>query len=80
MQPLNPSSQPGKINPGRLFAKKVVFTGGLVAIAVGFMMIRFVDPYGQNWAGIVSPFLIIGGYVSIVIALLLKSENTVENK
>jgi hypothetical protein len=80
MQPLNPSNQPVKNNPGRLFAKKVIFTVGLVSIAVGFMMIRFVDPYGQNWAGIISPFLIIGGYVSIVIALLLKSENTVDNK
>jgi hypothetical protein len=80
MQPLNPSNQPGKTNSGRLFTKKMVFTVGLVSIAVGFMMIRFVDPYGQNWAGIVSPFLIIGGYVSIVIALLLKAENTTETK
>jgi hypothetical protein len=56
----------------RIFLKKVLFTAGLVGIAVGFFLLTLVDPSGQNWAAIVSPFSIIGGYISIIIALLLK--------
>jgi len=56
----------------QLFRKKVLFTAGLVGIAVGFFLLTLVDPAGQNWAGIASPMLIIGGYISIIIALLLK--------
>ena len=62
-------------NFNKLFIKKAVFTSGLAEIAIGFLMLRFSDPYGQNWAGILSPFLIIGGYISIVVALLLKADN-----
>jgi succinate-acetate transporter protein len=55
-------------------AKKIVFTVGLSGFALGFLVLGFVDAYGQNWAGMVSPFLIIGGVIAIVVALLLKEE------
>jgi hypothetical protein len=58
----------------RLLAKKIVFTVGLSGFALGFLVLGFVDAYGQNWAGMVSPFLIIGGVIAIVVALLLKEE------
>ncbi len=57
----------------KIFLKKVLFTAGLVAIAVGFFLLTLVDPSGQNWASIASPFSIIGGYIAIIIALLLKA-------
>jgi len=58
----------------RMLVKKVIFTAGLSGFALGFLVLGLVDPYGQNWAGMVSPFLIIGGVIAIVVALLLKEE------
>lgn len=57
----------------KIFLKKALFTAGLISIAVGFFLLTLVDPSGQNWASVASPFSIIGGYIAIVIALLLKA-------
>ena len=73
-KPLSPTAgNPVSSAPERrLSLKKVLFSAGLVAIAAGFFLLTRVDPSGQNWAAVVSPFCIIGGYISIIIALLLK--------
>lgn len=73
---VNPKENPNSnIDTGKkLFIKKTLFTGGLIGLAIGFYLLTWVDPTGQNWAGIVSPLLIISGYISIIIALLLKQQ------
>lgn len=44
---------------------KKVIGGGIVFIVLGFFLLSFTDPLGRNWASVVSPFLIIGGYVLV---------------
>jgi len=74
-QPVQPNQSSLTAQKGsRLFLKKFIFTAGLVGIVLGFFLMPYVDAYGRNWQGIVAPFLIILGYVSIVIALLLKAD------
>jgi hypothetical protein len=34
-------------------------------IALGFIVLSRVDPRGRNWAGTLSPFLILGGYAVV---------------
>ena len=49
--------------------KKIIFSGILVLIA-GFYILTKTDSYGQNWASMLSPFLILGGYVIIGIGII----------
>lgn len=44
--------------------KKVIGVGVGILI-VGFIVLSRVDPMGRNWAGTLSPFLILGAYVII---------------
>ena len=44
---------------------KKVIGGGIGFIVLGFFLLSFTDPLGQNWASVVSLFLIIGGYVMV---------------
>lgn len=50
--------------------KKVIFSGIGVAV-LGYIVLTFTDPAGQNWASVLSPFLILGGYIAIGIGILL---------
>lgn len=50
--------------------RMVIGTGILILIA-GFLVLTRTDPQGQNWASVVSPFLIIGGYITIAIGIIL---------
>lgn len=34
-------------------------------VALGFYLLSLTDPAGQNWASVVSPFVILGGYAVI---------------
>lgn len=42
---------------------------GMGIVTVGFVVLSFTDPQGQNWASRISPFLIVGGYAVIGIGL-----------
>lgn len=44
---------------------------GLVLIAIGFFVLSHADRMGQNWAALVSPFLILGGYGLVGLGLFL---------
>ncbi|MBI3296661.1 MAG: hypothetical protein HYZ75_00750 [Elusimicrobia bacterium] len=44
---------------------KKVIAGGMVLVAVGFMVLTKADPMGRNWAASLSPFLILGGYACV---------------
>lgn len=57
--------------------KKVIFSGILLLIA-GFFILTKTDPQGQNWASILSPFLIVGAYITIAIGIILPDPITVK--
>lgn len=50
--------------------KKVIFSGIFVLI-LGYFILTKTDPAGQNWASVLSPFLIVGGYVAVGIGILV---------
>jgi len=43
----------------------------LVVLVLGYYVLSLVNPDASNWAGAVSPFLIIGGYVMIAVGILI---------
>ena len=40
---------------------KRVIAAGIATTILGFLVLTKVDPLGQNWAGTLSPILILGG-------------------
>lgn len=46
--------------------------GGVLTAIVGFIVLSFTDPGGQNFASRLSPFLIIGGYTIIGFGIVAK--------
>ena len=61
-----------------ILGRKMILVG--VAILVcGFILLTRTDPAGQNWASILSPFLILGGYLIIGIGIITP-DKTVEQK
>ena len=44
---------------------------GIGLLVVGYSVLCFTDPRGQNWASVLSPFLILGGYAVIGTGILL---------
>jgi hypothetical protein len=49
-----------------------VIGSGVGAAALGYIVLAFTDPRGQNMASVISPFLILGGYATIGAGILLK--------
>ena len=45
---------------------------GIGLLIVGYIVLSKADSMAQNWAGIISPFLILGGYAIIGIGIILK--------
>lgn len=43
---------------------------GAALVFSGFVVLSFTDTLGRNWASHLSPFLILGGYVVIGVALM----------
>ena len=44
--------------------------GGLGTAFLGYVLLSFTDPQGQNFASFVSPFLILGGYAVIAYGII----------
>ena len=44
---------------------------GIGVVALGFLVLSFTDPAGQNWASNLCPFLILGGYATIGFGIVL---------
>ena len=55
-----------------------VIAAGLAVLVAGFIVLTRTDPAGQNWASVLSPFLIVGGYVIIGVGIVFpeKGEET----
>jgi hypothetical protein len=67
-KPTNLSPQTEK----QAFRKKVTLIAGTASIVIGLFLLKYTNPEGNNWASILSPLMIIGGYVVVIIGLLLK--------
>jgi hypothetical protein len=49
---------------------------GSAVTALGYVVLSFTDPQGQNLASRVSPFLILGGYTTIGAGIVLRDRST----
>jgi hypothetical protein len=67
-KPTGLSSQTQK----QAFRKTATITTGTASIVIGLFLLTLTNPEGNNWASILSPLMIIGGYVVVIIGLLLK--------
>jgi len=52
--------------------KKVILISGLTSIFIGLFLLTLTNPEGNNWASILSPLMIISGYIGVIVALLMK--------
>ena len=48
-----------------------VIGSGIGIVVIGFIVLSYTDPAGQNWASNLSPFLILGGYATIAVGIIL---------
>ncbi len=48
---------------------KLIF-GGIFVVVLGFWVLSASDPLGRNWASLVSPILILGGYLLIALGII----------
>lgn len=51
--------------------KRIVLSG-IASVVLGFILLTFTDPAGQNWASILSPLFLVGGYTAIGVGLVVK--------
>jgi hypothetical protein len=51
---------------------KLVFSG-IGVVVLGFFILSAADPSAQNWAGVVAPFVILGGYALIGFGIITKN-------
>lgn len=49
---------------------KIVILIGIGLVVIGFLVLTKTNPQGDNWASIVSPFLLIGGYITIALGII----------
>ncbi len=49
----------------------ITFGVGFILLVIGYIILSFVNSQGDNWAGVVSPIMIIGSYIIIAISFLL---------
>jgi hypothetical protein len=66
--------RPGIISP----AGRKTIAAGSVLVILGYVVLTRVDPAGQNWAGTLAPFLILGGYLGIGLGIMLPGSPPVE--
>lgn len=49
-----------------------IIGAGAGVVALGYVVLCFTDPQGQNWASHLSPFLLIAGYAAIGYGIIAK--------
>jgi len=47
-----------------------IIIAGIILLIFGFFILTKTDPEGQNWASVISPFLIVGAYIIIGIGII----------
>jgi hypothetical protein len=53
-----------------------VIGAGIALLIVGYFILTKTDPAGQNWASNLSPFLILGGYATIAIGIIIPEKKS----
>lgn len=67
--PASPSGGPKRQGISR--RGKIVILCGIGLLVIGFFILTKTNPEGSNWASIVSPLLLIGGYITIALGIIL---------
>jgi hypothetical protein len=62
---------PGRVPVFSKQGRRTMLIGG-AAIIIGFVLLSFTDPAGQNWQSVASPATLILGYVLIGIGIVQK--------
>jgi hypothetical protein len=75
-----PQSAPAKaeaVPSGPIISKrgKITMAAGVALAAIGYYVLTLTDPAGQNWASNLCPFLILGGYATIGVGIILPDSN-----
>jgi len=52
---------------------KTCLIAGICVGALGFWVLTYTDPAGQNWASILSPFLLVAGYALIGVGAVVRN-------
>ena len=60
--------------------KNVLFAAGLLIYVTGLALLILVNSRASNWAGAVSPLLILGGLATIFVSLLLRPDDAPGNE
>ena len=71
MKPPKKNLVPEPKSPGISRRGWKVIGAGAACVALGFIVLTKTDPAGQNWASVISPFMILGGYAVIGIGIML---------
>jgi hypothetical protein len=67
------ASGPRSVQPGSTVSargKKVIYSG-IGIVILGFWVLTYTDPAGQNWASTLSPALLVFGYALIGLGIVL---------
>ena len=48
-----------------------VIGGAVLLLVLGYFVLSKANADASNWAGILSPFLIIGGYITVAVGILI---------
>lgn len=67
-------SKPQEVKPeikGISRRGKIIIACGIGLLVIGFFILTKTNPQGSNWASILSPVLIIGGYITIAIGIII---------
>jgi hypothetical protein len=54
---------------------KKTIAAGIGVLVLGFIVLSLTDAHGRNWASVLSPFLILGGYAVIAAGIFVPSES-----
>ncbi|HAM39544.1 MAG: hypothetical protein A2474_03735 [Elusimicrobia bacterium RIFOXYC2_FULL_34_12] len=49
--------------------KTIIFVG-IGILILGYIILTKTNPQGDNWASIISPFLLVGGYITVAIGII----------
>jgi hypothetical protein len=68
---LHKPQQPGGKTIGISRTGVKIIGAGIGIVVIGYLVLSKTDPAGQNWASMLSPFLLLGGYALIGLGILL---------
>lgn len=57
--------------PGLSPRGKQLSGAGIALVVIGFVVLSRADALARNWAGVLAPFLILGGYACLGVGLFL---------